>query len=260
MPALPVLLIPWFKLQPWQVPLPFVGELAIQPFGVLAATAIVVGARLAERRAERSGMKREIMSAFLVRVVAFGLFSAAVLNVLVYEPAKIADIGGAIAGWLGLGPGTAFPYPGLSSFGGFFGGTVAAFWFSRARRLSMLALADVFCFAFPSAWIFARAGCFVVHDHPGIESDFFLAVANYDGEGVARHDLGLYEVLWSMVMTPLVAWLGKHPRPLASSLRLCRSRTHRSGSSSTSYARRRCMAAMHGTSGSRPGTTHRSQC
>jgi phosphatidylglycerol:prolipoprotein diacylglycerol transferase len=214
MPPLPVLLIPWFKLQPWQIPVPIVGELAIQPFGVLAATAIVLGARLAEWRAERTGMQRELMSAFLVRVVAFGLIAAAVLNVLVYEPAKVADIGGAVAGWLGFGPKTVFPYPGLSSFGGFFGGAVAAFWFSRARRISLLALADVFCFAFPFAWIFARAGCFVVHDHPGVESDFVLAVANYNGEGVARHDLGLYEVLWSFVMTPVVLWLGNRPRPL----------------------------------------------
>jgi phosphatidylglycerol:prolipoprotein diacylglycerol transferase len=92
---------------------------------------------------------------------------------------------------------------GLSSYGGFIGGALAAVWFARRRGLSLLALGDAWCFAFPFAWVFARLGCFIVHDHPGIPSTFFLAVDDYDGRGVARHDLGLYEALASM---PLAAW------------------------------------------------------
>ena len=95
-----------------------------------------------------------------------------------------------------------FPYPGLSSFGGFFGGTLAALWFRQKRRVSLMVLGDIFCFAFPFAWVFGRSGCFVVHDHPGLASDFFLAVDNYYGEGIARHDLGLYEVIWSAADDP----------------------------------------------------------
>jgi phosphatidylglycerol:prolipoprotein diacylglycerol transferase len=214
MPLPPFLLIPWFKLEPWLLPVPWLGELAIQPFGVLAATSIVLGMRLAEWRAEKIGMSSQLVSEFFVRIIAFGLVAAAVLNMVMYEPEKLGEMFHALAGWLGLGPKSAFPYPGLSSFGGFFGGTVTAIWFARSRRVSLLALGDIFCFTFPFAWIFARLGCFVVHDHPGIESDLFLAVANYNGEGIARHDLGLYEVLWSLVMTPVVLWLGRTPRPL----------------------------------------------
>lgn len=214
MPLAPLLLIPWFKLEPWLVPVPGLGDVAIQPFGVLAATAIVLGVRFAEWRGDRIGVPRAIVNDFFMCVIAVGLFSAALLNVALYEPEKFIEAGRAIGGWLGLGPKAPFPYPGLSSFGGFFGGTLAAIWFSRARRFSLLALADLFCFTLPFAWIFARMGCFVVHDHPGIESDFFLAVADYNREGVARHDLGLYEVIWSLVMTPLVLWLGRAPRPL----------------------------------------------
>jgi len=60
--------------------------------------------------------------------------------------------------------------------------------------------------------VFGRSGCFSVHDHPGVVSDFFLAVDNYQGEGVSRHDLGLYEVLWSIFAIALFMLLVQKPR------------------------------------------------
>ncbi|MDH5675501.1 MAG: prolipoprotein diacylglyceryl transferase [Myxococcales bacterium] len=207
-------LIPWFKLEPWHLPLPLLDRFPIQPFGVLAATAILLGIRFAGWRAERTGVPRKLVGDFLLHVVVVGLAACMVFNLVVYEPAKIPQMARAIGSWFGLAEATAFPYPGLSSFGGFAGGTLAAFWFARRRQVPILVLSGIFCFTIPFAWIFARMGCFVVHDHPGIETDFFLAVDNYYGQGVARHDLGLYEVLWSLFMTPLVLWLDRTPRPL----------------------------------------------
>ncbi|HMI91609.1 MAG TPA: hypothetical protein VK509_09620 [Polyangiales bacterium] len=52
-----------------------------------------------------------------------------------------------------------------------------------------------------------------MHDHPGVVTDFLLAVGDYDGDGVARHDLGFYEVVWSAAMIPLVLYLARKPRP-----------------------------------------------
>jgi phosphatidylglycerol:prolipoprotein diacylglycerol transferase len=43
-----------------------------------------------------------------------------------------------------------------------------------------------------------------VHDHPGVRSDFFLAV-NMDG--VPRHDLGLYEAILLFALAGLLWWL-----------------------------------------------------
>jgi phosphatidylglycerol:prolipoprotein diacylglycerol transferase len=121
-------------------------------------------------------------------------------------------MGRAIASWFEGGPSLALPYPGLSSFGGFFGALLGAIYFRQRRRVSLLVMADVVCFALPFAWLFARSGCFLVHDHPGIISHFPLAVADYNHQGQPRHDLGLYEVLWSACMIPALLSLSSTPR------------------------------------------------
>jgi phosphatidylglycerol:prolipoprotein diacylglycerol transferase len=207
------LLIPWFKLEPWEIPVPVIHVLKLQPFGLLVAIGILFGSRIAEWRAEKTGVPRYVIADFLVYTIMIGLASAMLLNVAMYEPEKFGQMGRALASYLGSGPSEPFPYPGLSSFGGFFGGTMAALWFRHKKRMSLMVLGDLFCFAFPFAWLFGRSGCFVVHDHPGLPSSFFLAVDNYHLQGIARHDLGLYEVLWSAVMIPLLLWLGSKPRP-----------------------------------------------
>ena len=55
-----------------------------------------------------------------------------------------------------------------------------------------------------------------MHDHPGRETDFFLGVADYQYPGLSvatRHDLGLYEVFWSLGVLALFLWLGQKRRP-----------------------------------------------
>jgi len=189
-----LLLIPWFKLEP--IALPFLESVKIQPFGLLAALAIVVGGHFARQRAAQLGVSEDTLTTFLTWTTGVGLVSAYVLNAVMYSPGELLEALGE--------PRKLFSrYWGLSSYGGFAGGTLTAFVLCWRRRLPLAALADVWCYAIAFAWVFARMGCFVVHDHPGVASDFFLAVDDYDLKGVARHDLGLYEVLWSLVVAPL---------------------------------------------------------
>jgi phosphatidylglycerol:prolipoprotein diacylglycerol transferase len=203
------LLIPWFRLDPWVI----TSWLKIQPFGILVAIGIVFGTRIAEWRSEKVGIDPRLISDFLVYTIGIGLLSAMVLNVVFYDQEKIPEMGRSISSLFRDGPWEPFPYPGLSSFGGFLGGVGAAFLFRARKGVSIAVMGDLFCFAFPFAWLFGRTGCFTVHDHPGLPSHFFLAVDNYDGMGVARHDLGLYEVLWSLVAIGLNLWLGKRKLP-----------------------------------------------
>jgi phosphatidylglycerol:prolipoprotein diacylglycerol transferase len=55
----------------------------------------------------------------------------------------------------------------------------------------------------------------VVHDHPGKVTSFFLAVDDYRFGAPPyqpRHDLGLYEVLYSLVIIGLFVWLERRKR------------------------------------------------
>lgn len=196
------LLIPWFKLEPWAIPIPFIDKtLDLQPFGLLVALGIVFGSRVAEWHGERNDVPRQAVADFLLYTISIGLISAVVLNMVFYEPHKILDM---FEG--------EFHYPGLSSYGGFIGGIGAAYLFRYRKRMTIFVLGDIWCYAFPFAWLFGRTGCFVVHDHPGTVSDFFLAVDNYNLEGQPRHDLGFYEVLWSAAVIGLFLILGQKRR------------------------------------------------
>jgi phosphatidylglycerol:prolipoprotein diacylglycerol transferase len=191
-----LLTIPWFRLDPWPIALPLDVTFNLQPFGILAAVAMLVCSRFAAVRAEQLQLDRRLLSDFLARVTLIGITSAYLLNIVLYSPELLPEIAAQ--------PWRLFTHwYGLSSYGGFIGGALAACQFAYARRASLLKLGDVWCFSFPFAWFFARLGCFGVHDHPGVASDFALAVADWNGSGVARHDLGLYEVLWSV---PVALW------------------------------------------------------
>ena len=67
------------------------------------------------------------------------------------------------------------------------------------------------------AFGFGRIGCFMAHDHPGLESDFFLAVQgvcrnHWTDINYACHDLGLYEAIWACSMIGVVYFLDKKAR------------------------------------------------
>jgi hypothetical protein len=69
---------------------------------------------------------------------------------------------------------------------------------------------DIIAFAFPFAWIFGRLGCYLVHDHPGVASDSWLAVRYPTGP---RFDLGLIELLFTMLVGSAFLILERRRRP-----------------------------------------------
>jgi phosphatidylglycerol:prolipoprotein diacylglycerol transferase len=197
-----LLLIPWFQLHGW----PLVGKLEIQPFGILVALGILLGTRVAEWRAEKTGVDPRLIADFLVYTIGIGLLCAYLLNKPLYDWDEFVE--------MVKQPKLFFErYMGLSSYMGFAGGVAAAFLFRHRKRATITVMGDLFCFAFPFAWFFGRMGCFVVHDHPGLVSHFFLAVDNYNQQGLPRHDLGFYEVIWSAAAIALNLVLARRKLP-----------------------------------------------
>lgn len=87
----------------------------------------------------------------------------------------------------------------FSSGGGLAAGALAGAVYLRLSGRALLPWADVVAWAFPFGLLLARAGCALVHDHPGMLSSSWLAVRFPGG---ARLDCGLLE--W-MAAPPLVA-------------------------------------------------------
>lgn len=240
------LFIPWFKLEAFEIPLAylvgaillgcalaavnprwrqqavstalFAGGAAlialwkgfdpvpIQPFGILVATGVVAGTKLAEWYAKKQDIDPAIIGDFVTHVVFTGFVFAILLNAIFYETddflAFLQD------------PANNIKWMGLSSYGGFIGAMIGIWIWRKRRGMPAWPLADAMGFGFPLGWVFGRTGCFVVHDHPGAETDFFLAVDNYYGQGTPRHDLGFYEVLYAaLIMSIFFLILRAKPTP-----------------------------------------------
>jgi len=195
-------MIPWFQLDGITIP---GTRLELHPFGVLVAIGVIAGTRLSEWHANRVGMRKDVVDDLAIHVVLIGFVSAHVFDTIFYYPEKLLD-----RPWELL-----MIWTGLSSYGGFFGAVAGGFLWRWRRRLPLLPGLDQIAFGLPLGWFFGRMGCFVVHDHPGALTDFFLAVDGYTYQGItgSRHDLGLYEVFWSAAVVSLFLYLDRSPRP-----------------------------------------------
>jgi len=174
--------------------------ISIKPFGVLVALGVYLGAFLALRRGRALGLEPRALTSFIVWFVGIGFVGGHVLDLVFYYPERLRE-----------DPWSLFRiWDGLSSFGGFCGGILGmALWRAR-HRVPILPYADTVASVFPVGWVFGRAGCAVVHDHPGVPSDAWFAV-QYPGGG--RFDLGLLEMLLTIPIALTFLWLGRQPRP-----------------------------------------------
>ena len=202
-PGIPYLELPELPLLPARTIGDFPAEtLTLKPFGTLVALAVYVGAWLAVREGRRRGHSERELMGFITWVVAGGFIGGHVLDAIFYYPADVlADPLSLLRLW-----------EGLSSFGGFCGALLGAIGFRLRHRSSILPYAEVVASSFPAAWVFGRLGCTFAHDHPGIRSDAWFAVAYPDG---GRLDLGLFELL---ITIPLALYFlhcrGRGARPL----------------------------------------------
>ena len=173
---MPLAIIPWFEL-----PSLSLGPFTLQSFGVLSALGILLAVQLAARGAKELGRDPQVIVDFAVAGVLSGVVFGHLVHLFFYHQEELRDPLRILKFW-----------EGLSSMGGLLGGIVAAVWYFRRKRIRFADYADAFALGVAPGWGVARVGCFTVHDHPGVLTDFFLAVRFADGP---RHDLGLYEAI-----------------------------------------------------------------
>ena len=184
----PFALIPGFTF-----PVLHLGPFTIQSFGVLTALGVLTAVYLAGRAAREMKRDPQVVMDFAVVGVLTGVVFGHLVHVLGYHPEELQLDWQVFKFW-----------EGLSSMGGLIGGIVAALVWFRWRRIRFADYSDALALGMAPGWGIARVGCFTVHDHPGVRTNFFLAV-NMDG--VPRHDLGLYEAILLFSLAALLWFL-----------------------------------------------------
>ena len=185
-------MIPYFQF----VSLPLLGPLKIQVWGLFVALGIVLAVLASVRLAKKRGLNPERIwdLAFWVIIGAF------VMARLVYvfdnnpgyyfhNPFEILAI------WQG----------GLSVMGGFIGAAIAGVTFLQKKHLDLLGYVDTVVFGLPLGLFIGRIGCFLIHDHPGRPTSFFLGVLYPDN--IARFDHGLLLSINGLLMFLFFLWL-----------------------------------------------------
>lgn len=184
-----------------------IGPIPLHPFGVLVATGIMVGHRIATKRAEALGLSAEKFESLVFWTVATGIVLSHVLDAIFYHPQQVAE-----------NPLYLFKiWAGLSSFGGFFGAALGFLVYLRNNPdVDGWRAADAIGYGLPVGWLFGRAGCATVHDHPGRPSTHWLAVdfpatgaRHFDFPPGPRFDLGVLELMLTPILILAVILVAK---------------------------------------------------
>lgn len=191
--------LPFFTLSSFDL-----GPIELQPFGILVAIGVLFGSHLIHRRADRLGLNDDNVRSLIGWAAVGGFIGAHVFDVLAYQfDAFLEDPLLLLKIWSGI-----------SSYGGFIGGTVGFLIYVRRHGLPIAPYADTIMWGLVPGFTFGRMGCTIVHDHIGAASDGFFLATNYPAEVAAKygiapglhHNLGFYELLYMLGLCG-VLWL-----------------------------------------------------
>jgi len=175
------------------------GPLQLTPFGPLMMLNIFFGLYLVRRWCLRFAMDWALFAAGLGWIVLGGYYISHWVSIALYFPERLTEIG-TLLNPRGL----------ISSFGGMYGGGLLAVLYLRRVNLPVWRHMDALVYGFVGGYVFGRAGCFAIHDHPGRVTDFLLGV---EMNGIVRHDLGFYEMWLMLGLLILLTLLARNGRP-----------------------------------------------
>jgi phosphatidylglycerol:prolipoprotein diacylglycerol transferase len=161
--------------------------LTIYVWGIFVALGFLAGTFVAAWFAKKRNLDRKLIIDLAFWMIVAGIVGGR-LGQLFYTPELLAHPLQILMIWQG----------GLSFFGGLIAAGATAFIFLKYKKIPMLPYAEALVFGLPFGEMIGRIGCFLIHDHPGKETTFFLGVLYPDG--IVRGDHGLYLVITSAIL------------------------------------------------------------
>lgn len=194
--ALPYITVPHLNL---------VAGLKIEPFGVLVALGVVLGSRILDKYAAWHRASEDDTRALTWWLIISGFIGAHLFDVLAYQWDKMIE-----------DPLLLFKiWSGISSYGGFLGGSLGYTLYVWWKRLSPRLWADIGIVGLLPAFSIGRIGCTLVHDHPGSPTtsalgfDYPLSFTQHLGftTPMRLHNLALYELAYLIFVNAIVLGL-----------------------------------------------------
>ncbi len=160
-------------------------------YGIFVLLAVVLLVEASKRCAKREGIEPRHVSDPLFVAGCVGIVSGRIWHYAVYDPSALFESPELLLEFWREGHGILGTVAGVVAY---------LYWYvTRLKTVPRARFFGCIFFVLPWAQCVGRIGCFLAQDHPGTESNFFLAVLFPDG--TRRHDLGLYEAI-------LLAFLG----------------------------------------------------
>jgi prolipoprotein diacylglyceryltransferase len=191
--------------------------LPIQPFGIIVATGVLIGAEVMRRYALKRGVDEDDLRSLTGWVVITGFLGAHIFDVLAYERDKLdKDPLLLIKVW-----------DGISSYGGFLGGAMGIVVLHVVEAPDRRACGlDATGIGLLLGFSIGRIGCTLVHDHIGRATDSMFGVDYPRTELAARevlqeilaggghgdkfircHNMAMYELAYLIPVNALVLWM-----------------------------------------------------
>jgi phosphatidylglycerol---prolipoprotein diacylglyceryl transferase len=183
-----------------------IGNFPISTFGLMMATAFLVGSWITARRMKEVGLDPDLATTLLVYVMLGGIVGSKLyfaIDVSIREGRPFTQL--------------LFARDGITWYGGLILGTIVGAIGARIHRVSVLQMMNCIAPAVAVGQAIGRVGCFLVGDDYGKHSDLPWAIGFPRGApptdpGVRVHPTQIYEILW-LLPVAFVLWRRRNRSP-----------------------------------------------
>lgn len=183
-----------------------VGPFAIRWYGVLIASAILLGTFLALREAARKGVNSDHLLNLILIIIPFAFIGARLYYVIFSWKDYIANPWEVLAVWHG----------GLAIHGGIIGGVLAGYWYIRKHHLEFWTVADIIAPSLVLGQAIGRWGNFINQEAHGgpVSREFISKFPGFIQKGMLingsyYHPTFFYESTWDLAVFFFLLWLSK---------------------------------------------------